>query len=643
MNTGPAAERSFIVGTAGHIDHGKSALVRALTGTDPDRLKEERERGITIDLGFAHLRSDELTYSFVDVPGHERFVRNMLAGAHGIDAVVLVVAADESVMPQTREHFQICRLLGIPRGVIAVTKMDVADPEQAELAEMEVRELVSGSFLEAAEIVRVSAKWGAGLDELRDALGRVFEGVGQRSALGLARLPIDRVFTMRGFGTVVTGTLVAGSLASGDAVELLPTGLVSRIRGLQVHGSSAETVTAGRRAAINLTALKTGQLSRGDVVAHLGTLLPTSMLDVELSLLPDSRPLRNQARVRVHVASGEHLARVRLLEADRLAPGDTRLAQLRLETPTVAGRLDALILRAYSPAVTIGGARVLDPLPPKRTRPERLRELLGASTEDVAIRWVDEAVERGIAEPTLSARATVPVHQLRSSLAGHPRLAVLGDSPRHYVSARVIDARSERAVAALRALHESQPLKAGLPREALRDKSFRDAAVGLFEAVLARLIEAGTIRSEGDSLALAGHKVELSETEAAGHEAVLLATRAAGLEGVAEGEAIARFERDATLAKRVVALALDSGRIVRVGDRLVDREAVGELTAKMLERWPPGSRVDVKAFKELTGLTRKHLIPLLEHLDQTRITQRSGNERIVLKPPSWGRSGTAPG
>ena len=442
MTVAPAAPRSFIVGTAGHIDHGKSALVQALTGTDPDRLKEERERGITIDLGFAHLESAELTYSFVDVPGHERFVRNMLAGAHGMDAVLLVVAADESVMPQTREHFHICRLLGIPRGIIVVTKMDIADPELAELAEMEVRDLVSGSFLEAAEVIRVSARSGEGLDDLRGALGRVFDGVERRSALGLARLPIDRVFTLRGFGTVVTGTLIGGSLATGDAVELLPRGLVSRIRGLQVHGSLAEVVTAGSRTAVNLTALETGDLSRGDVVALPGTLLPTSMLDVELSLLPDSRPLRNQARVRVHVASGEHLARVRLLEADRLAPGDTGLAQLRLETPTVAGRLDALILRAYSPAITIGGARVLDPLPPKRTRPERVRGLVGAGSVDVVTRWVEEAAERGIAEPVLSARATIPADQLRRSLAGNERLIVLGDSPRHYVSESAIEARS---------------------------------------------------------------------------------------------------------------------------------------------------------------------------------------------------------
>ena len=356
------------------------------------------------------------------------------------------------------------------------------------------------------------------------------------------------------------------------------------------------------------------------------------MLDVELSLLPDSRPLRNQARVRVHVASGEHLARVRLLEANHLAPDATGLAQLRLETPTVAGRLDALILRSYSPAITIGGARVLDPAPPKRTRPERVRQLVGASIDDVATRWVDEAAERGIAEPALSARATLSVEQLRSSLAGNTKLVQLGESPRYYVSARAVEVRSKHALAALRALHESQPLKAGQPREALRDKGFRDAAPGLFDAVLGRLVEAGAIRAEGDSVALSDHRVELSGMEASGHEALLGAARTAGLEGLSEAEAVGAVGRDSKLAKRVVTLALDSGWIVRVGDRLVDQEAVGELETRLIERWPPGSRIDVKAFKELTGLTRKHLIPLLEHLDQTRVTQRSGNERVVLRP-----------
>ncbi|HET6897539.1 MAG TPA: selenocysteine-specific translation elongation factor, partial [Vicinamibacteria bacterium] len=346
-----AVMRSLIVGTAGHIDHGKSALVRALTGVDPDRLKEEKERGITIDLGFAHLDLGEgLVASFIDVPGHERFVRNMLAGAHGIDAVLLVVAADESVMPQTREHFHICRLLGIPRGLVALTKCDAADAELQALAELEVRELVAGSFLEGAPILRVSSRTGQGLDALKDALRALARETPIRPEGGLLRLPVDRAFTLRGFGTVVTGTLVSGAVAAGEEVEVLPSGRRARVRGLQVHGAAADRVEAGHRTAVNLSGLDVGDLARGDVVTRPGTLRATSILDAELTLLPGQRPLKDQARVRVHIASAEVLARVRVLEGAAIPAGATARVQLRLESPSVAGRGDRLVLRSYSPA-----------------------------------------------------------------------------------------------------------------------------------------------------------------------------------------------------------------------------------------------------------------------------------------------------
>lgn len=335
--------------------------MRALTGTDPDRFKEEKERGITIDLGFAHCELGEgVVASFVDVPGHERFVRNMLAGAHGIDALVLVVAADESVMPQTREHFHIVRLLGIPRGVVAITKCDVADADSQALVELEVRELVEGSFLEGASLIRVSAHTGAGLPAIKDALLELARETPERPADGLLRLPVDRVFSMRGFGTVATGTLVGGRLAVGDEVEALPGGRRSRVRGLQVHGESVDAATAGTRTAVNLGGLEVEQLARGQILATPGTLRATSMLDTEITLLGSARPLVDGARVRVHLASAEVLARARLLEGKVLEPGTSALAQLRLEGPAVAGRGDRLIIRSYSPAETIGGGRIVD-------------------------------------------------------------------------------------------------------------------------------------------------------------------------------------------------------------------------------------------------------------------------------------------
>jgi selenocysteine-specific elongation factor len=391
------AVRSLIVGTAGHIDHGKSALVRALTGTDPDRLKEEKERGITIDLGFAHMDvGPDQVVSFIDVPGHERFVRNMLAGAHGIDAVLLVIAADESVMPQTREHFHICRLLGIERGLVVLTKCDLADEELQALAEVEARELVAGSFLEGAPVLRVSTVTGEGLGGLRAALASLAADPPPRPADGLLRLPIDRAFTLRGFGTVVTGTLVSGTLVLGEEVEVLPSGRRARVRGLHVHGSAVARVEAGNRAAVNLAGLDVADLSRGDVLARPGTLRPGSILDAELTLLPGERPLRDQARVRVHVMSGEYLARVRVLEGASVAPGTTAPVQIRLERPAVAGRGDPLIIRSYSPAMTIGGALVVDPLASKKRRRGAAarpsgRDLAGANATLAAVALVEEA------------------------------------------------------------------------------------------------------------------------------------------------------------------------------------------------------------------------------------------------------------
>ncbi|PYQ38349.1 MAG: selenocysteine-specific translation elongation factor, partial [Acidobacteria bacterium] len=414
--------RSLIVGTAGHIDHGKSALVRALTGVDPDRLKEEKERGITIDLGFAHLDLGEgLVASFIDVPGHERFVRNMLAGAHGIDAVLLVVAADESVMPQTREHFHICRLLGIPRGLVALTKCDAADADMQALAEMEVRELVAGSFLADAPILRVSARTGQGLDALKDALRALARAVPPRPGEGLLRLPVDRAFTLRGFGTVVTGTLVSGTLAAGDEVEVPPGGRRARVRGLQVHGAPAERVEAGHRTAVNLSGLEVHEIARGDVVTQPGTLRATSIVEAELTLLPGQRALKDQARLRVHIASAEVLARVRVLDGAAVAAGATARVQLRLESPAVAGRGDRLVLRSYSPAVTIGGAVVADPLAGKRRRGS-VSSIPGAAdaadAAQAAVRMVEEAGTAGLDAATLAARVTVPLPVLLAALQG---------------------------------------------------------------------------------------------------------------------------------------------------------------------------------------------------------------------------------
>jgi selenocysteine-specific elongation factor len=629
------AVSSLIVGTAGHIDHGKSALVLALTGTDPDRLKEEKERGITIDLGFAHADlGDGVTASFIDVPGHERFVRNMLAGAHGLDAVLLVVAADESVMPQTREHFHICRLLGIGRGLVALTKCDVADEESQALARLEVRELVAGSFLEGREVLAVSARTGAGLPALRAALKEIAGQVGARAEGGLLRLPVDRAFTLRGFGTVVTGTVVAGAVAVGDEVEILPAGHRARVRGLHVHGEPAERVAAGSRAAANLAGVETKGVGRGSVLASPGQLRATSLLDAELTLLPEHRAIEDGARVRLHVASAEVLARVRVLDGERVTPEAPRLVQLRLERPVAAGRADRLIVRSYSPATTIGGAVVLDPLPPKRRRAdrpglERLRSC-GDDLRAAGAALVAEAGVRGLDLPSLVARLTVPGPQVVEALRSRGDLLPLGDPPLFYLGREALAALGDEALRELRRFHGEQPLRHAMPREELRRRVFARSPEPAFALVLGDLEAAGRLRLSPDTAALVEHKVTLSAPEADARALLLREASEAGLAGLDLAAVAARGPREQHLLERVAKVLVDEGLLLRVGGSLVDRERLDELKREVRRRWPPGSRLDVGEFKDLTGLTRKFVIPLLEFLDRERVTRRSGNDRLVL-------------
>ena len=628
--------RSFIVGTAGHIDHGKSALVRALTGTDPDRLKEEKERGITIDLGFAHLPlASDVVVSFIDVPGHERFVRNMLAGAHGIDAALLVVAADESVMPQTREHFHICRLLGIPRGIVALTKCDAADVESQALAEIEVRELVAGSFLEGARIARVSSRTGEGLAALEAGLLELARGSVPRSAEGLLRIPIDRAFSLRGFGTVITGTIVSGRVALGDELEAFPSGRQARVRGVQVHGQSVERADAGTRVALNLSGLDVSDVSRGDVLAQPGTLRTTSMLDVHLTLLAGERPLKDQARVRVHLASAEVLGRARL-PGGGLASGESGVGQIRLERAAVAWRGEHLILRSYSPPVTIGGARVLDPLPPKRRSsermgPERVAVLGAADPIRAAAFLVAEAGTVGIDAATLAVRVGTPMGPLAAALGADPAILSVGREPPVFLSGAAVDALAVRLSALLEAFHAGNPLMAVMRREELRQRLLRRAPPGLFEHLLDALAAAGKIRVEEGGVALSGHAVTLTPDEREARDLLLAAARAAGLEGLEVARTAEAAQKPLRLLEQVARVLIADGSLRRVGDRaLVDRERLEALKGEVRRRWPPGMRVDVGQFKELTGLSRRFAIPLLEYLDRERVTRRAGSERYTV-------------
>jgi selenocysteine-specific elongation factor len=624
--------RSIVIGTAGHIDHGKSALVRALTGTDPDRLKEERERGITIDLGFAHLQLDDVNLAFVDVPGHERFVRNMLAGAGGIDLVMLIVAADESVMPQTREHFQICRLLQVAGGLIVLTKSDLADQDMRELATLEVRELVAGSFLEQAPILSVSSRTGEGLDPLRAQLVKVAKSVPERNASGPARLPIDRVFSIKGFGTVVTGTLVSGALreeqellvlrARGDAITV-------KVRGLQVHGQKQATAEAGRRVAVNLGGVNVEDLTRGDTLCARDAFEPTRAIDVRLELLPDVPPLGSGRRVRFHQGTTELLGRVSLARDG--------YARLRLESPAVVTRGDRFVLRAYSPLATIGGGIVLDPHPPRgpvRTpaaiaRFERL-DPLQATDDSTVETFVDDRAEAGLHTRLLISRAgltSTSAEQVAVRLVKSNKAAQIGDL---LVSTRALAQLAERLVAEIDAYHAMHPLADGMPREEARERLFRRAAPIVFDAVVDRLVAAGTLVAR-ERLARAGRQVSLSAEEARVQDILERVYLEAKLTPPDATTVVEAAGAPRVLVDRMLSLLVRNRRLVKIESLLFHTSALETLKDDVRSMKGAGTgRVDVTSFKERYGVTRKYAIPLLEYLDRERVTRRVGDARVVL-------------
>jgi selenocysteine-specific elongation factor len=626
--------RSIVIGTAGHIDHGKSALVKALTGTDPDRLKEEKARGITIDLGFAHAPIGDFDVAFVDVPGHERFVKNMLAGVGGIDAVLLVIAADESVMPQTREHFAICRLLQIRAGVIALTKADLVDADTLELARLEARELVAGSAIADAPIIAVSAKTGEGLDALRAALEEIARSVPVHPVDGPPRLPIDRVFSMRGFGTVVTGTLTSGVLNVDEELVVAPADRRVKVRGIQVHGAAQPSASAGRRVAVNLGGVDVEDLSRGDTLTRDGAYETTRRFDAVIDLLPDARPLRHGTRVRFHNGTTELLARVSLV-ARELSPGESSHARLRLEAPAVLTRGDRFILRQYSPPITIGGGRVLDPVPartPIRTATGAARfERLTSAEAEAVMAFVDERRGAGLSIVALGRRAGVTpatAAALAAELAAAGRLVRIGDE---LFSAPLVRSLEERLVTAVDAHHKANPMADGLPREEARERLFSLASPALFDAVLQRLADGNRVTGR-DRLALPGRGVSLTAEESRAQDALDRAYRSAGLAPPDVAGAAGAAGIAAAVADRVSKLMVRQKTLVKIDALLFHAEALDRLKRDVVALKAQGTsaKVDVAAFKDRYGISRKYAIPLLEWLDRERVTRRVGDARIVL-------------
>ena len=632
--------QNIVIGTAGHIDHGKSSLVRALTGIDPDRLKEEKARGITIELGFAHATIGETRVAFVDVPGHERFVRTMLAGVGGIDCVLLIVAADESVMPQTREHFDICRLLHIPRGIVVLTKSDLADAEMRALVRQEVADLVQGSFLERAPVVEVSSITGAGLDDLRAAIAAEAKVVGRRPIDGAARLPIDRAFSMRGFGTVVTGTLVSGRIAADAELIVLPQGRTVKVRGVQVHGHPAAGAMAGQRAAINLGGIEVSDVSRGETLAAAGALSVTRRIDAEIDLLPSAKPLKHGARVRVHNGTAEVLGRVSIAgAAAEVAPGSAALVRVRFEAPAALTRHDRFIMRAYSPPITIGGGIVLDPAPQRagiRSAEGRsaLEKLRGQPADDGAamLAFVDGAGLAGMARHALISRGGVMPGRVGQMVAVLEAAGVRSVGDR-LVAARHLESAGAAVVALVTASHRSQPMSEGLPREEAREKIFKRVDATIFDRVLQDLKQQGRIVG-ADRLALSTHRVQVAGADDRVRQAIIDAYRTAGLRPPEAAALEADVKAPKGVIEKVTTLLVREKILIRLDALLFHADALAQLKTDVvgLKETAPGGRatVDVAAFKERYGVTRKFAIPLLEYLDRERVTRRMGDVRLVL-------------
>jgi len=628
--------KSVIVGTAGHIDHGKTALVKALTGIDADRLEEEKRRGITIDIGFAHLElpapDGGICLGFVDVPGHERFVRNMLAGVGGIDLVLLVIAADEGIKPQTREHFDICRLLAIRRGVTVLTKSDAVDAETLEVVRLEVEDYVRGSFLDPAQspVVAVSSLTGAGLDELKSALAQVASEVTSKNSAALARLPVDRVFTMKGFGTVVTGTLVAGTIRKEEELEVFPAGKRVRIRGIQVHGSPAEAAVAGQRTALNLAGLSTEDLARGMTLATTDTFRSTSRADALLSLLPSAKPFKDGARVHFHAYTTETIAEVRLYGTKQLKPGNEAYAQLRFAEPMLLLPGDRFIVRQFSPVVTIGGGVVLDASPATRKRRAEdaiafLNTMRNGSPEQVLAARVARSGAMGLRLDDVPGEMNIRREEA-AKLAAPAGLVWCNQvlvAPAAYAQAKA------DALHALKKFHDANPLVAGMSKEELRDRV--NLGPEVFYSVLGKLAEEKKLEIAGELVHLPGRGVVMKDEEAESKKIIEQAFASAGLKVPSLKEVLAGLKVDKIRAQKIVTLLLRDKVLIKISDELVfHQSALMDLRQKIAALKNTAPKIDVARFKDMTGVSRKYAIPLLEYLDRERVTRRVGDERVIL-------------
>ncbi len=634
--------KQIILGTAGHIDHGKTSLIKAITGTDTDRLKEEKERGITIELGFASLDLPGGRHlGIVDVPGHEKFVKNMVAGATGIDIVVMVIAADEGVMPQTREHMEICTLLGIQHGLIAMTKTDMVEEEWLELALEDIREFSQATFLEDSPILPVSSLTGEGIPELLATLDEIAGSIPLRPPSSLFRLPIDRVFTMKGFGTVITGTLVSGKISVGQTIMVYPTGITSKVRGIQVHNQSAESAEAGMRTAINFQGLDKAAVQRGEVLSTPDALIASYMVDVSFHYLASNKkPLKNRTLVRFHTGTSEEMGYLVLLDREELPPGQTVVAQLRLDSPVAIVKDDRFVVRSYSPIRTIGGGQVINPIPQKHKRlrqdiVEGLQHLADDDSEAIISQHVQQAGYGGVSLSHLKIMTNLTDKQLDTALQhllSRKTITQTDKENRIFHHQSTFDKLIQETVEYLGRYHNDNPLKAGMPKEELKSKFPRLSDPKVFNLILNQMIKGGQIAQEDNTVRLSDHRVSLGADQADIRKKILNIYRKGGLQPPYSREVPKMLGVDPNHTKDVLMLLVEEGQIVRTKDDLYfHANAITELQTRLVDFLKSNEEITTPRFKEMTGVSRKYVIPLIEYFDASKVTLRVGDSRKLRR------------
>ena len=630
--------KQIILGTAGHIDHGKTSLIKAITGTDTDRLKEEKERGITIELGFASLDLPGGQHlGIVDVPGHEKFVKNMVAGATGIDIVAMVIAADEGVMPQTREHMEICTLLGVRHGLIVMTKTDLVEDEWLELALEDIREFSRGTFLEDAPILPVSSVTGEGLPELIRALDEIAANIPQRPPSTLFRLPIDRVFTMKGFGTVITGTIVSGNINVGETIMVYPTGITSKVRGIQVHNKSAESAEAGMRTAINFQGLDKAAVQRGEVLSTPGALVASYMVDVSFHYLASNKkPLKNRTLIRFHTGTSEKMGYLILLDQEELPPGQTIVAQLRLDSAVAIVKDDRFVVRSYSPVRTIGGGQVLNPIPQKHKRlrqdvVEGLQQLTDDDPEVIISQHIQQAGYGGVSFSHLKIMTNLTDKQLDTALQhllSQKTITQTDKDNRIFLHQTTFDKLIQNCGDYLGNYHRDNPLKAGMSKEELKSKFPQLSDPRVFNLILNQMIKSGQITQEENTVRLSDHRVSLGADQADIRQKILDIYQKGGLQPPYFREVPGMLGADPNHTKEVLMLLVEEGHIVKTKDDLYFHvTAITELKSRLVDFLKANGEITTPRFKEMTGASRKYVIPLIEYFDACKVTLRIGDSR----------------